>query len=114
MVSFIPCATGPHAVLCAVSVASAAVVPAAVAQFERELIRERVAAGIRSAKARGTKTGRPIGRPRRIFDRGEVVQLRQNGLSVAAIARQMKLGVGTVVRVLRSPLAQDGRGVAEL
>jgi len=35
MVSFIPLATGPHAVLWAVSVASAAVLPAAVAQFER-------------------------------------------------------------------------------
>jgi len=35
MVSFIPVATGPHAVLWAVSVASATVVPAAVAQLER-------------------------------------------------------------------------------
>jgi len=30
---------------------------AAVAQFERELIRERVSAGMKAAKARGTKTG---------------------------------------------------------
>src|SRR5207302_53730 len=42
---------------------------AAVAQFERELIRERVAAGMRHAKERGTRSGRPIGRPRRVFDR---------------------------------------------
>ncbi len=73
---------------------------AAVAQFERELIRERVSAGMRSAKARGTKSGKPIGRPRRMFDRAEVVKLRQNGLSLAKIARRMSVGVGTVARVL--------------
>jgi putative DNA-invertase from lambdoid prophage Rac len=41
---------------------------AAVAQFERELIRERVSAGMRAAKTHGTKTGNAIGRPRRIFN----------------------------------------------
>jgi DNA invertase Pin-like site-specific DNA recombinase len=34
---------------------------AAVAQFERELIRERVSAGMKVAKAHGTKTGNAIG-----------------------------------------------------
>jgi len=36
---------------------------AAVAQFERELIRERVSAGMKAAKTHGTKTGNAIGRP---------------------------------------------------
>src|SRR5450755_5161920 len=75
---------------------------AAVAQFERELIRERVSAGMRAAKAHGTKTGSAIGRPRRIFDRAEVVRLRAVGLSIGNIARQMHIGVGTVVRVLQT------------
>jgi DNA invertase Pin-like site-specific DNA recombinase len=75
---------------------------AAVAQFERELIRERVSAGIRSAKAKGTRSGKPIGRPRRVFDHREVRQLRQDGLAIDAIARQIKLGVGTVLRALQS------------
>jgi putative DNA-invertase from lambdoid prophage Rac len=74
---------------------------AAVAQFERELIRERVSAGMRAAKAHGTKTGNAIGRPRRIFDRSEVVRLRAAGLSIERVARQMRIGVGTVVRVLK-------------
>jgi DNA invertase Pin-like site-specific DNA recombinase len=78
---------------------------AAVAQFERELIRERVSAGMKNAKARGTKSGKAIGRPRRMFDRAEVLKLRQNGLSLAKIARQMSVGVGTVARVLQSPSA---------
>ena len=76
---------------------------AAVAQFERELIRERVSAGMRSAKSKGTRSGKAIGRPRRVFDRSEVVRLREGGLSVAKIARQMQVGLGTVARVLRSP-----------
>src|ERR1700686_4100440 len=59
---------------------------AAIAQFERELIRERVSAGMRNAKVKGTRTGKPIGRPRRVFDRTEVLQLRELGLSLAKIA----------------------------
>jgi putative DNA-invertase from lambdoid prophage Rac len=75
---------------------------AAVAQFERELIHERVSAGMRSAKTHGTKTGKAIGRPRRVFDRAEVMRLRGVGLSIGNIARQMSIGAGTVVRVLKA------------
>jgi len=67
------------------------------------LIRERVSAGIRNAKAKGTKSGKAIGRPRRIFNRDEVLRLRQDGLSLAKIAREMNVGVGTVARVLQAP-----------
>jgi putative DNA-invertase from lambdoid prophage Rac len=72
---------------------------AAVAQFERELIRERVSAGMKAAKAHGTKTGNAIGRPRRIFNRDEVLRLREIEVSIEKIAGQMHIGVGTVVRV---------------
>jgi putative DNA-invertase from lambdoid prophage Rac len=75
---------------------------AAVAQFERELIRERVSAGMRNAKARGTRSGKAIGRPRRVFNREEVFRLRQDGLSLAKIAREMNVGVGTIARALES------------
>src|ERR1700730_6625010 len=74
---------------------------AAVAQFERELIRERVSAGMKAARKHGTKTGNAIGRPRRIFDRDEVARLRATGLSIEKISRKMRIGVGTVVRVLQ-------------
>jgi putative DNA-invertase from lambdoid prophage Rac len=53
---------------------------AAVAQFERELIHERVSAGMKAALKHGTKTGKPIGRPRRVFDRETVLRLREDGL----------------------------------
>ena len=82
---------------------------AAVAQFERELMRERVSAGMKAAKVRGTKTGNAIGRPRRIFDRDEVVRLRGTGLSIEKIARQLNIGVGTVVRAVHACGGQDSR-----
>ena len=72
----------------------------AMAELERDVIRERVVAGMEYARRHGTKSGNAIGRPRRIFDRGEVARLRASGLSIEKIARQMRLGVGTVVRVL--------------
>ena len=75
---------------------------AAVAQFERELIRERVSAGMRATKTHGTKTGNAIGRPRRIFNRDEVVRLRETGLSIERIAGQLRIGVGTLARVLQT------------
>jgi DNA invertase Pin-like site-specific DNA recombinase len=58
------------------------------------------------ARRHGTKSGNAIGRPKRIFDRGEVLQLRQSGVSIERIASQMRIGVGTVVRALQ---AQKGR-----
>ena len=68
---------------------------ASVSEFERELIRERVSAGLRNARAKG----RRVGRPRRILDRQEIVRLReQDGLSWPAIARRTGAGIGTVVR----------------
>jgi DNA invertase Pin-like site-specific DNA recombinase len=75
---------------------------AAMAELERSVIRERVQAGLQYARTHGTKSGKPIGRPRRVFDREKVLALRQNGLPIEHIARQMGLGVGTVVRVLKA------------
>jgi len=74
---------------------------AAVAEFERELIRERVQAGVRKARAQGKR----IGRPRKVFDRDEVFRLRSDGVSIEEISRRMRLGVGTVVRVLQGVAA---------
>jgi putative DNA-invertase from lambdoid prophage Rac len=58
---------------------------AAVAQFERELIRERTIAGIRVAKA----NGKHVGRPKRVFRRDELVRLREEGQSWPAIASRL-------------------------
>lgn len=61
---------------------------ASVAEFEREMIRERTLSGIRAAQA----AGKIVGRPKRVFRRDEVVRLRdQESLSWRAIGK--KLGI---------------------
>src|SRR6266481_7883832 len=54
---------------------------AAMAELERNVIRERVQAGIDYARQNGTKSGRPIGRPKTVFDRARIDELRSSGLS---------------------------------
>jgi DNA invertase Pin-like site-specific DNA recombinase len=71
------------------------------AEFERSMIQERVKAGMAKAKAKGTKSGNPIGRPQvssRIEDR--VKELRAEGLGMLKIAKAAGCGVSVVQRVL--------------
>src|ERR1700739_1059979 len=70
----------------------------AVAQLERDLIRERVSAGIRHARA----CGKQLGRPRRIVNHDEVLRLRAEGASLRQIANKLGLGYGTVRLRLRN------------
>jgi DNA invertase Pin-like site-specific DNA recombinase len=71
----------------------------AVAQLERDLIRERVSAGIRNARANGKK----LGRPKSLVDRAQVLQLREQGISLQQIATTLGVGSGTVrARLLTS------------
>ena len=70
---------------------------ASVAEFEREMIRERIKAGMNAAKHRGTRCGRP----RLQLDRARILKLRQSGASVRAIAKQLELSIGTVHKVVR-------------
>jgi DNA invertase Pin-like site-specific DNA recombinase len=68
----------------------------AMAEFERALIQERVKAGLRNAKAKGKR----IGRPRQMIDSSKVIELRTDGLSWRQIASRLKLGLGTVYRAV--------------
>ena len=70
---------------------------AGVAEFEREIIRERTLSGVCAAKARG----KVLGRPRRVFRRDEVIRLRTEGRSWRAIARELGAPVSTVVDAYR-------------
>jgi len=56
----------------------------AVAQLERDIIAERVKAGLRRAKENGKK----LGRPRATVDAGKIHWLRSKGLSLRAIAKE--------------------------
>jgi DNA invertase Pin-like site-specific DNA recombinase len=86
---------------------------AAAAEFERSLILERTNAGrmrYREDYLRGevgsnvhSRSGRdlPPHRPKKIFDRDQVLHLKQSGFSLRQIARRMNIGLGTVVRTLQ-------------
>jgi DNA invertase Pin-like site-specific DNA recombinase len=66
----------------------------AMAEFERELIRERVCAGIHAARNRGAR----IGRPRAYVSPEKVRSMRAQGTPWREIARRLGVGTGTAVR----------------
>ncbi len=72
----------------------------AFAEFERELIRERVKAGLEKARS----DGKHLGRPRVVVDRDKVRRLRREGRSLRFIARKLGASHGTIQRLLA-----DGR-----
>jgi DNA invertase Pin-like site-specific DNA recombinase len=74
----------------------------AVAQFERDLIAERVRAGIAHAKA----IGKRIGRPPAEIDVGQVRSLRARALSLRKIARILNVPVSRVRRALGKSLPE--------
>lgn len=69
-------------------------VVSAMAEFERALIQERVKAGLRNAKAKGKK----LGRPRADVDQSQIEALRASGASWREIAEKLGVGLGTVHR----------------
>jgi DNA invertase Pin-like site-specific DNA recombinase len=64
----------------------------AVSELERNLIVERVHAGLRHARSKGKR----LGRPRKMVDAARIASLRATGSSWREVAREMKLSVGTV------------------
>ena len=62
---------------------------ASLAEQERVRLRERVCAGLERARATGTRSGKAIGRPRTIFRRDQVRNLRKDGLSWQQIAQRL-------------------------
>jgi DNA invertase Pin-like site-specific DNA recombinase len=70
---------------------------AVFAEFEREILRERVKAGIVQARKRGTRHGRP---PTVAHHADTVRHLSTTGLSKSAIARQLGISRASVRRFL--------------
>jgi DNA invertase Pin-like site-specific DNA recombinase len=87
---------------------------ASLAKQERIRLKERVKAGLdryrhdydagRVGKEVRSKSGKnlPVGRPKRVFARQRVFELREQGHSYRQIASRLGIGEGTVRRVLRS------------
>jgi DNA invertase Pin-like site-specific DNA recombinase len=73
----------------------------AVAELERSLIGERVKAGLRNARANGTRLGR---KPMREFDGAAIRQLRRArraGMSYPRLAKQFGTSVWTAYYLVK-------------
>lgn len=69
---------------------------ASIAEFERELIRDRVRSGLAAAKAKG----KHLGRPRVEANAQEIASLRRSGASWRTISRKVGVSVRTVRRLV--------------
>ena len=87
---------------------------AALAEFERELIREPTVAGLKAARARGRKGGRKFA-----LSKAQVrlvqAAMASRDTSVAELCRELGIGRGTLYRYVdpRGALRAHGRGVLE-
>jgi len=71
----------------------------AVAELERSLIVERVKAGLRNARAKGKR----LGRPRKVLPDSRIASLRARGCSWRTIARQIGCSARTARRSWQKP-----------
>jgi DNA invertase Pin-like site-specific DNA recombinase len=71
----------------------------AMAEFERSLIQERVRAGLKNARSKGKR----LGRPQVHVDLDRVATLRAAGSSWSTVAKELGLGVGTIYRAAQKP-----------
>jgi DNA invertase Pin-like site-specific DNA recombinase len=80
------------------------------AEFEREIIRERVTVGIARAKVKGTRSGKAIGRPfaldpvtcrkvRAAYAKGDGLRplAKQFGVSIMTVRKALKLQLRSIV-----------------
>lgn len=72
---------------------------AVFAEFEREILRERVRAGLAQARENGQRLGRPA---TAAVHTAEIRKLHRAGVSKSGIARRLQIGRTSVRRILRS------------
>ena len=77
------------------------------AEFEREILRERVKAGIMQARQRGTRHGRP---PTVTPYAGDVRRLYAAGWSKSAIAQQLGISRTSVQRLIGTAGGSSAKG----
>jgi site-specific DNA recombinase len=79
----------------------------AIADFERETIRERMDAGKEYARVHGTKSGKPMHRPYAEIDWDQVKELRGYGLSWRKTAKQVRVSPATLIKRAREEKYYD-------
>ena len=70
----------------------------AFAEFERNILRERVKSGLENARKKGKK----LGRPKREVDIKKILELREKGLGYRKIAKKLNVSHSTIKRRLES------------
>ena len=73
------------------------------AEFEHEILRERIRAGIAEARLQGKHLGRPLTVAKKA---GQIRKLYLSGVSKAEIARRLDIGRTSVRRILASPASR--------
>jgi putative DNA-invertase from lambdoid prophage Rac len=74
--------------------------------FEREILRERVLAGLAEARLNGKRLGRPR---TAALQEGQIRKLHRAGVAKAEIARRLQIGRTSVRRILACPIAGRNR-----
>lgn len=75
---------------------------AGIAEFERDLIRDRVKSGLENAKARGKKLGRAHGdNYKTARHEQKVMKLHEEGLSYRQIAKEVKISFASVRNIVK-------------
>jgi DNA invertase Pin-like site-specific DNA recombinase len=70
----------------------------AIADYERDIIIERMSAGKEWAKTHGTKSGKPMHRPQKDIDMELVKDRRRYGYSFNKIAKEVKVSLPTLIK----------------
>jgi len=84
-------------------------VMASLAEFERDLIRERIKSGLEAARARGKRLGRQPGqRPKADRLTPKVLELVAAGRSYREVAREVRLSKNTVASIVKRSKEQSG------
>ena len=74
----------------------------AFAEFERNIIRERMQSGRKRAEITGTKSGKPCNRPKSIVDEDGVVFKYNKGMSMHSIAKEYGVSITPIRRILNN------------
>jgi len=78
----------------------------AIAEFERDLIRDRTIAGLERARNKGKVLGR---RPK-VFDIERALELRSQGWGIKRIAKELKIAPATLRKGLKNGVENPRRG----
>lgn len=71
-------------------------IQASFAEFEAEMIRERTKLGLARVKASGSKSGKPIGRPRIKINDADILKIYNEGKGIQKVANELGMRKSTV------------------